>query len=77
MGRLLRIDDESRCVLIGTASNPAMCAGEWLAAIPVPLHVEGGPELRAAVAGVAARLPAALDAPHNSACFVDVPRSTP
>ena len=50
----------TRCVLTGTTSNPAMYAGEWLAAIPIPFHVEGGPELRAAVAAVAARLTAAL-----------------
>jgi predicted DNA-binding transcriptional regulator YafY len=60
MGRLSRIDDGARCVLTGSTSNPAMYAGEWLAAIPVPFQVEGGPELRAAVAAVAARLAAAL-----------------
>jgi predicted DNA-binding transcriptional regulator YafY len=62
MGRLERTGDGKRCVLIGTTSNPAMYAGEWLAAIPIRFHVEGGPELRAAVAVVAARLTAALDA---------------
>jgi hypothetical protein len=36
-----------------------MYAGEWLAAIPIPFRVLGGPELRAAVAAVAARLTAA------------------
>jgi hypothetical protein len=61
MGRLERIDDE-RCVLIGSASNPATYAGEWLAAIPIRFHVEHGPELRAAVA-TATRLMAALDTP--------------
>jgi predicted DNA-binding transcriptional regulator YafY len=60
MGRLDRIDDGARCVLTGTTSNPAMYAGEWLAAIPVAFRVEGGPELRAAVAAVTARLTAAL-----------------
>ena len=60
MGRLERTRDGKRCVLIGTTSNPAMYAGEWLAAIPIRFHVEGGPELRAAVAAVAARLTAAL-----------------
>jgi hypothetical protein len=42
-----------------------MYAGEWLAAIPIPItfHVEGGPELRAAVAAVTARLAAALGPP--------------
>jgi predicted DNA-binding transcriptional regulator YafY len=62
MGRLRPVDGE-RCVLTGTTSNPAMYAGEWLAAIPVPFRVEGGPELRAAVADVATRLAAALGAP--------------
>ena len=62
MGRLERTDDGARCVLTGTTSNPAMYAGEWLAAIPITFHVEGGPELRAAVADVTARLTAALGA---------------
>jgi predicted DNA-binding transcriptional regulator YafY len=52
--------DGQRCILTGTTSNPSMYAGEWLAAIPIPFHVEGGPELRAAVAAVTARLTAAL-----------------
>ena len=60
MGRLEPSGDGTRCVLTGTTSNPAMYAGEWLAAIPIPCHVEGGPELRAAVAAVAARLTDAL-----------------
>jgi predicted DNA-binding transcriptional regulator YafY len=59
MGRLQRDGDGERCVLTGTTSNPAMYAGEWLAGIPVPFRVEGGPELRAAVATVAKRLTAA------------------
>jgi predicted DNA-binding transcriptional regulator YafY len=63
MGRLRPVGDGERCVLTGTTSNPAMYAGEWLAAIPVPFRVEGGPELRAAVADVATRLTAALGAP--------------
>jgi predicted DNA-binding transcriptional regulator YafY len=58
MGTLERT--ESGCVLTGTTSNPAMYAGEWLAAIPVPFRVEGGPELRAAVAAVAAKLTTSL-----------------
>ncbi len=62
MGRLERTGDGARCVLTGTTSNPAMYAGEWLAAIPIRFHVEGGPELRAAVAAVAERLTAALGA---------------
>lgn len=60
MGRLSRLDD-ARCVLQGTTGNPAMYAGEWLSAIPIGFHVEGGDELRAAVATLAARLEAALD----------------
>jgi predicted DNA-binding transcriptional regulator YafY len=60
MGQLSPLDGGARCVLTGTTSNPAMYAGEWLAAIPIPFHVTGGPELRAAVAAVTARLTAAL-----------------
>ena len=66
MGRLNPTGHGERCVLTGTTSNPAMYAGEWLAAIPIPFHVAGGPELRAAVAAVAARLTAALDAPLDN-----------
>jgi predicted DNA-binding transcriptional regulator YafY len=69
MGRLDRTDDGARCVLTGTTSNPAMYAAEWLAAIPITFHVEGGPELRAAVGAVTARLTAALGAPpETSVC---------
>jgi predicted DNA-binding transcriptional regulator YafY len=60
MGRLSPVGDGARCVLAGTTGNPAMYAGEWLAAIPIAFHVEGGPELRAAVATVTSRLTAAL-----------------
>ncbi len=60
MGRLEPLGDGQRCVLTGTTSNPGMYAGEWLAAIPLPFRIEGGPELRAAVTAVAARLTAAL-----------------
>jgi predicted DNA-binding transcriptional regulator YafY len=66
MGSLERTGDGQRCVLTGTTSNPAMYAGEWLAAIPVRFHVEGGPELRAAVAAVTERLTAALGAPPDN-----------
>lgn len=66
MGRLNPTGDGTRCMLTGTTSNPAMYAGEWLAAIPIAFHVEGGPELRAAVAAVTARLTAALGAPADS-----------
>ena len=42
--------------------QPARCTpAEWLAAIPFPLTVEGGPELRAAVGALAGRLAAALE----------------
>lgn len=58
MGRLEPLD-ERRCRLTGTTSNPAMVAGEWLSAIPFGFRVEGGPELRAAVQELTARLRAA------------------
>lgn len=60
MGRLSRLDD-ARCLLDGTTGNPAMYAGEWLSAIPIAFHVEGGDELRTAVAALAARLGAAVE----------------
>lgn len=62
MGRLETLDD-GRCVVVGSTNNPAMYAGEWLAAIPLSFEVEGGPELRAAVADVAARMAASLSDP--------------
>jgi predicted DNA-binding transcriptional regulator YafY len=55
MGHLEALDGE-RCVVTGSTSNPPMYAGEWLAGLPFELTVEGGPELRAAVAEVAARM---------------------
>ena len=61
MGRLEPIGDG--CVLVGSTSNPAMYAQEWLANVPFAFRVEGGPELRAAVATLAARLTAALADP--------------
>jgi predicted DNA-binding transcriptional regulator YafY len=67
MGRLAPVGDGARCMLTGTTSNPAMYAGEWLAAIPIACHVEGGPELRAAVAALAVRLTAALGLPQEPA----------
>ncbi|MGA6161444.1 helix-turn-helix transcriptional regulator [Amycolatopsis magusensis] len=48
------------CVLVGSTSNPAMYAQEWLATVPFDFRVEGGDELRATVAAVAARFAAAL-----------------
>lgn len=58
------------CVLVGSTGNPAMYAQEWLATVPVAFRVEGGDELRAAVATVAARFAAALDG-----SVPDAPRS--
>ena len=65
MGRLEAVDDgegdgEGGCVLVGTTRNPAMYAQEWLASVPFAFRVEGGPELREAVATLAARLAAAV-----------------
>ncbi|NUO55877.1 MAG: WYL domain-containing protein [Hamadaea sp.] len=59
MGRLEPWGDG--CRVVGTTNNPAMYAQEWLAAVPFAFHVVGGPELRAAVAAVAARFAAALE----------------
>ncbi len=65
MGRLE--PDGDGCVLVGSTSNPAMYAQEWLATVPLPFRVEQGPELRAAVAEVAARFAAALRPPAGDA----------
>lgn len=51
---------EAGCVLIGTTSAPGMYAREWLSVVPFPFRVEGGAELRAAVAEVAAQFASAL-----------------
>ncbi|WP_306208307.1 helix-turn-helix transcriptional regulator [Actinoplanes sp. RD1] len=53
--------DGDGCVLTGSTGNPAMYAQEWLAAVPFGFTVTGGPELRAAVATVAARFAAAVE----------------
>jgi hypothetical protein len=37
-----------------------MCAQEWLARLPFDFRVDGGPELRAAMATLASRLAAAV-----------------
>jgi predicted DNA-binding transcriptional regulator YafY len=58
MGRLEPSGD--RCVLVGSTRNPAMYAQEWLASVPLAFRVDGGPELRAAVATLASRFAAAL-----------------
>ncbi|GEP37714.1 transcriptional regulator [Nocardioides psychrotolerans] len=62
MGRLESLGEG--CVLVGTTSNPEMYAQEWLARVPFPYRVEGGPELRAAVAVLAERLRTALEDPR-------------
>ena len=62
MGRLAGPATVSDAYWPARTSNPAMYAGEWLAAIPIRFHVQGGPELRAAVAAVAERMTAALGA---------------
>ncbi len=59
MGRL-EARGPGSCEVRGSTSNPQMYAGEWLAGLPFELTVEGGPELRAAVAEVAARLARAV-----------------
>jgi predicted DNA-binding transcriptional regulator YafY len=48
------------CVLVGSTSNPAMYAQEWLPNVPFAFRVEGGPQLRAAMATLAARFAAAV-----------------
>jgi predicted DNA-binding transcriptional regulator YafY len=58
MGRLEPSGDG--CVLVGTTSNPTMYAQEWLASVPFAFRVDGGHELRAAVATLASRFAAAL-----------------
>jgi predicted DNA-binding transcriptional regulator YafY len=58
MGRLEPSEDG--CVLVGSTSNPAMYAQEWLASVPFAFRVEGGRELLAAVATLATRFAAAL-----------------
>ncbi|MFC7220450.1 helix-turn-helix transcriptional regulator [Streptomyces polyrhachis] len=58
MGRLVEYGDG--CLLTGSTRNPAMYAQEWLARVPHAFRVEGGPELRAAVAATARRLTAAV-----------------
>ncbi|MGL5816522.1 MAG: helix-turn-helix transcriptional regulator [Phycicoccus sp.] len=61
MGRLTSLG--SGCVLDGSTGNPSMYAQEWLSTVPFPFRVESGPELRAAVAEVAARFATAVQPP--------------
>jgi predicted DNA-binding transcriptional regulator YafY len=58
MGRLE--PHSSGCVLVGSTSNPTMYAQERLALMPFAFRVEGGEELRTAVAELAARCAAAV-----------------
>ncbi|MEV0318306.1 helix-turn-helix transcriptional regulator [Streptomyces sp. NPDC050658] len=51
---------EAGCVLIGTTGDPDMYVQKWLARLPFAFRVEGGPELRAAVAALAERFAAAV-----------------
>lgn len=60
MGRLEHTGDG--CTLVGSTSNPTMYASEWLAPLPFPFKVEGGPELLAAMATLASRLTVASNA---------------
>jgi hypothetical protein len=66
MGRLEPLGDGS--VLLGSTSNPAMYAEEYLARIPLPFRVEGGTELLSAVETVLQRFSYALR---------PLPRNTP
>ncbi|HEY7225040.1 MAG TPA: WYL domain-containing protein [Micromonosporaceae bacterium] len=58
MGRLEPLGEG--CVLVGSTSNPARYAQEWLAGLPLEYRVEGGPELLDAIGTLAARLTAAI-----------------
>ncbi len=58
MGRLDAMGEG--CVLVGSTSNPTMYAQEWLASVPFGFRVDGGHELRAAVATLASRFAAAV-----------------
>jgi hypothetical protein len=58
MGELVADGDE--CLVLGTTSNPRMYAAEWLAQMPVPFTVEGGPELQAAMRALADKLQASV-----------------
>jgi predicted DNA-binding transcriptional regulator YafY len=63
MGRLEPSGDG--CVLVGSTNNPTMYAQEWLATVPFAFRVDGGPELRAAMATLATRFTAALADPRH------------
>lgn len=61
LGRLERVD-AATCRLVATTSDPVWYA-QQLAAVPVPFRVVGGPELRACVRDMGARLAAAAHPP--------------
>ncbi|MEV5866913.1 helix-turn-helix transcriptional regulator [Streptomyces tendae] len=65
MGRLEPLGDG--CVLVGSTRNPDMYAQDWLARVPFAFRVEGGAELRAAAAALAARFTAAVRDPRPGA----------
>lgn len=59
LGDLRKLPD-GRCELVGSTNNAEAYAGEWLAHVPIPFTVVGGPELREAVRAVAERLARAV-----------------
>ncbi|WP_315097291.1 WYL domain-containing protein [uncultured Cellulomonas sp.] len=61
LGRLEALDG-STCRLVGTTSNPYWVA-ERLCAVPVPLRIVSGPELRATVRSLGRRMTAATEGP--------------
>lgn len=63
MGHLA--DHPEGCVVIGSTSSAQMYANEFLARVPFPFRVEGGPELRLAVQELIDRLQGAL-APRSA-----------
>jgi hypothetical protein len=59
MGRLEPAGDG--CVLVGSTSNPRMYVEEWLPRVPFGFRVEGGPELRSAMAALVTRLAGSVE----------------
>jgi predicted DNA-binding transcriptional regulator YafY len=59
LGDLRELPD-GRCELVGSTNNAQAYAGEWLAPVPIPFTVVGGPELREAVRVLAERLAGAV-----------------
>lgn len=58
MGRLEPLDHG--CLLVGSTRNPDMYVQDWLAGMPFAFRIDGGDELRAAAAALAARFTAAV-----------------